>query len=182
MKPQDDNEQIIPVEPEAIPQLIITNSESVDEETATAPAADSDEDVTETKSHDNDSEDVSLKEMIRKTAVEEEHPNSSQFTLRKILGGDILNAKQVKAQVGVILLITVFMLVYISNRYRCQSAQIEIAQLEQELQDIQKKSLSMSSELTELTRETNVLQKLKENKDTTLKALEQPPFYIEVEE
>ena len=122
----------------------------------------------------------SLQEVIRENATEEDQPNTSQLTLRKILGGDILNTKQVKSQVWLILLITVFIVIYVGNRYSCQKAQIEIAKLEQQLQDIQKKALSMSSELTELSRETNVLKQLKANNDTTLKALEQPPYYIKV--
>lgn len=123
----------------------------------------------------------SLKQVIRETATEDEHPDSRQFTLRQILGGDILNTRQVRSQVKLILLITVFLIIYVSNRYSCQKALIQVARLEQQLQSVQKKTLSMSSELTEMTRETNVLSILKANNDTTLKAIEQPPYQIKVE-
>lgn len=184
MKPSDDNNIGTPAREES-PQLVITNTDSTADESLSQVVdaeKDSYEVVTADTTGDGDTSERSLKEVIREVAVEEDHPNASQFTLRKILGGDILNARQVKAQVKLILLITFFLLIYISNRYSCQNAQIQIAKLEQQLQDIQKKSLSMSSELTELSRETNVLQQLKANNDTTLKSLEKPPYYISVKE
>lgn len=48
---------------------------------------------------------ASLKEVIAKQAIEEEASGSSSFTLRKILGGDILTAQIIRRQIWLVILI-----------------------------------------------------------------------------
>ena len=122
----------------------------------------------------------SLQEAIKEQAREDEAAQSTTFTLRKILGGDFLTAEMLRRQIGVILLIVVFVIIYISNRYSCQQKMLEIDKLNIELQDAKYKSLSSASELTERCRESNVLDMLKTNKDSLLKIPAQPPYIIEV--
>ena len=71
----------------------------------------------------------SLKEVIEETAREDEQPLSSQLTLRKILGGDILNNRSIRQQIWLILLIVFFTIIYVANRYSCQKILIEIDRL-----------------------------------------------------
>lgn len=123
-----------------------------------------------------------LKEAIREQAIEGEQPHSSNFTLRKILGGDFLTASMLKNQAWVIALIVVFTIVNVSNRYSCQKDMIEIDALNDKLQDAKYKALASSSELTELCRESNVLNMLKNNKDSVLHIADQPPYIIKVPE
>lgn len=125
-------------------------------------------------------EELSLKAVIEKTATEEEAPQSSRLSLRKILGGDILSAAIIRRQVWLMLLIAVFMVIYVANRYSCQQDIIEIDRLRQQLTDAKYKALSSQSELTELSRESNVLEMLKNNNDSTLKIASQPPYFIEI--
>ena len=70
-----------------------------------------------------------LKEAIKEQAIEEEKPQSSNFTLRKILGGDFLSSEMLKKQIWVIILIAMFTLVYVSNRYSCQKDLLRINEL-----------------------------------------------------
>ncbi len=121
-----------------------------------------------------------LKEVILEQATEEEAPLSKNFTLKKILGGDILTTSTIRKQIWVVLLITFFIIIYISNRYSVQQHLIEIDQLQKELQDARYKALSTSSQLTEKSRESNVLEMLKNNKDSVLKIANQPPYIITV--
>lgn len=51
---------------------------------------------------------ASLKEVIAKQAIEEEASGSSSFTLRKILGGDILTAQIIRRQIWLVILIVFF--------------------------------------------------------------------------
>ena len=125
-------------------------------------------------------EELTLKEVIEETATEDEAPQSIMFSLRKILGGDILSAAIIRRQVWLILLIVFFMIIYVSNRYSCQQDIIEIDKLHQQLTDAKYKALSSESELTELSRESNVLEMLKDNKDSVLKIASQPPYFIEI--
>ncbi|MBQ6205291.1 MAG: hypothetical protein IJK46_14540 [Prevotella sp.] len=122
----------------------------------------------------------SLQEAIKEQAREDEAAQSSTFTLRKILGGDFLTAEMLRRQIGVILLIVLFVIIYISNRYSCQQKLLEIDKLNVELQDAKYRSLSSASELTERCRESNVLEMLRNNKDSVLKIPTLPPYIIEV--
>lgn len=125
---------------------------------------------------------ASLKEVIAKQAIEEEVSGSASFTLRKILGGDILTAQIIRKQIWLFMLIVVFIIIYISNRYSIQKDLIELDQLQKELQDTKYKALSTSSQITEKSRESNVLDMLKNNKDSVLHIATQPPYIINVPE
>lgn len=141
----------------------------------------------EAKSNNDNSRDIgdegpSLKEVIKQNAIEEESPLSKNFTLNKILGGDILTSSTIRRQIWVFLLIAFFTLIYISNRYSCQQDLIEIDKLQERLQDAKFKALSSSSQMTERSRESNVLELLRNNSDSTLKTPNQPPYIITVPE
>lgn len=115
-------------------------------------------------------------------STEDEAPLSTTFTLRKILGGDILTAQFVRRQIWLILVIVLFLFVYISNRYSVQKDLIEIDRLQNELQNAKYKALSATSLLTEKSRESHILEILKTNKDSILKQSSKPPFIINVPE
>ena len=48
--------------------------------------------------------------------------------------------------------------------------------------DVKYKALSTSSRLTEVSRQSHVIDRLKENRDSTLHIADQPPFIIQVPE
>lgn len=127
-------------------------------------------------------EPLTLSEVIKEQATEDEAPQSRYFSLRKILGGDILNTTLVRRQVWLFLLIALFVVIYIANRYSCQQDIIEIDKLQKELQDAKYKALSSNSKLTEKSRESNVIELLRQTNDSTLKLPTQPPYIITVPE
>ncbi len=122
----------------------------------------------------------SLSEVIARQANEEEPSHSSGFSLRKILGGDFLTASFLKRQIWLLFIFAVFVVIYISNRYSVQKDLIEIDRLQKELQDAKYRALSTNAQLTEKSRESNVLERLKNNKDSVLKVSSQPPYIINV--
>ncbi len=130
----------------------------------------------------DDNELPSLKEVIQEQAIEDEAPMSRNLSLRKILGGDILNTTIIRRQIWLFVLIAFFLVIYIANRYGCQQDIIEIDHLQTRLQDAKYKALSSTSQLTEKSRESNVLNMLKNNKDSALKMPNQPPYIITVPE
>lgn len=136
----------------------------------------------ETPQQEPQQQEASLKEVIAKQAIEEEASGSSSFTLRKILGGDILTAQIMRRQIWLVILIVFFVIIYISNRYNIQNDIIELDKLQKELQDTKYKALSTSSQITEKSRESNVLDMLKNNKDSVLHIATQPPYIINVPE
>ena len=99
-----------------------------------------------------------LKEVIDETAREDEQPSSSSFTLRKILGGDILNTATIRKQIW------------------------QIDRLTENLNNLKFKTLSTSSMLTEKSRESHVMEMLRVNNDSTIHTADQPPYIIMVEE
>ena len=107
---------------------------------------------------------------------------SSNLSLKKIIGGDILTAGLIRSQIWLIVLIVVFTIFYIANRYGSQNEQIEISNLQEELNNVKFKSLTSSSVLTERCRESRVLDNLKNDKDSVLHISDQPPYIIEVPE
>lgn len=138
--------------------------------TATAP---------ETADNDVDSA-PSLRTIIRQQAIEDELPLTKNVTLGKILGGEMLNTQFLRQQIRVIVLITLFIIVYISNRYKCQQNLIKIDNLQSELEDAKYRALSSSSDLTQQTRESKVLERLHNDKDSTLHIPTQPPYIITI--
>lgn len=136
---------------------------------------------------DNDTDDKreegkSLADVIRERANEVERRPLGSLTLKSIVGGDILATTAVRKQIGVIMLIVLFMLVYISDRYSCQQSLIQIDKLNEELNDAKAKALSSSSKLTEKSRESRVLEMLQAYKDSTLHISTQPPYIINIPE
>ncbi len=123
-----------------------------------------------------------LQEAIREQATEDEAPLSASVTLRKILGGDFLTAEVLRRQIGVIILIAFMTMIYVSNRYSCQQDMLEIDKLKEELKDAKYKALAVSSDLTEMCRESNVLKMLRNGADSVLQIPSQPPYIINIPE
>lgn len=154
-------------------ELIITNAEEQQPEavdTQATPAAEA-EPAKEVKD---------FKKVLDEQIHEEDAAPNQGLTVIKILGGDFFAAQILRRQIGVILLLVFFSLIYISNRYSCQKSMLEIDKLKQELQDAKYKALSTSSQLTEMSRQSNVLDMLKNCKDSTLKISDQPPYKINI--
>ena len=121
-----------------------------------------------------------FRQLLRGEIADDDEPLSGDITLNKIFGGDILSTNYLQRQIWVILLIAAFIVVYISNRYSCQRSQAEIATLTLTLQEEKYKALSINSQLTEMTRESHVLEYLRESKDSVLHIATQPPYIINV--
>lgn len=142
------------------------------EETKTATAPETEDDDTDGA--------PSLRTIIRQQAIEDELPLTKNVTLGKILGGEMLNTRFLRQQIWVIVLVALFIIVYISNRYKCQKNLIKISNLQCELEDAKYRALSSSSDLTQQTRESKVLERLHNDKDSTLHIPTQPPYIITV--
>ena len=149
------------------------------QEAAPEPEADTTEETDDDDAAEKAERDA-LKEAIAQQAREDEQPSSATFTLRKILGGDILTAHLMRSQIWLVVLIVFFMVAYISNRYSVQKDLLEIDRLNKELKDAKYKALSSSSQLTEKCRESHVLEVIRHSKDSILKMPSQPPYIITV--
>lgn len=171
-------------------ELIITNN--IDDNTiqVVAAAENDNNDAGEggkkaTKKDITDNEKVAktdFRTLVRENITEEDEPLSPRLTLMKALGVDFISAQLLRRNIWLILLIAVFAVIYISNRYSCQNSMVEIDKLTKELKDAKFKALSTSSELTEKSRESTVLRQLKECGDSTINIPDVPPYLINVPE
>lgn len=121
-------------------------------------------------------------QMIKEKAKEEDPKLTPTLTLRTILGGDFLTADMVRRQIWLFVVMVVFCIAYVAIRYQCQQDMLTIDKLESELLDAKYKALSSSSTLTEKSRESHVLEALKQNRDSLLHISDQPPYIVNVPE
>lgn len=119
---------------------------------------------------------------INDNTTEEDVRHSSKMTLREVLDGSMLSTQWIRSQIWLMVLIVVSTFVYVAFRYQCQQDLITINRLESQLKDARYKALSTSSELTERCRESRILEMLRQQHDSLLKASERPPYIIYIEE
>ncbi len=125
--------------------------------------------------------DASLWQQMKAQASEDDAvPSRRNLSLRKIIGGEILTTEVVRRQIWLILLITLFLVVFIAQGYSYKKYLVEIDNLNTQLRDAKYKALSAESDLTEYTRESKIIELLKANHDSLLKRSTQPPFVIPV--
>ena len=124
----------------------------------------------------------SLRTFIRKGANEEEQPGTKDLSLKDLIWGEFLVSKFIREQMMLLVIICAFIVVYISNRFQCQQNTIKISRLTEQLKDAKYRALASSSELTEMTRKSRVLLKLRENNDSTLQMSKQPPYIINTDD
>lgn len=118
---------------------------------------------------------------IKEFTEEDEIKSSSSTSLSNILGGEFLTAKLVRDQLPLIVLIALFFVVYISNRYTNQAELIEIDNLKKELDDARFNALTRSSELTARSRQSYVEDYLKNGKDSLLQISSNSPYVISLQ-
>ena len=103
---------------------------------------------------------------------------SLYISFKSIMGGDILKSRFFQRQVMFILFVVVLMLIYTGNRYSSQQDIIVIDSLKVQLQKERYNVLTQSSELLNLTRQSNIEKALRENGDSALANPITPPYEI----
>jgi hypothetical protein len=98
-------------------------------------------------------------------------------SLNSILGGDILAADFIRRQTKLMVLIMMFVIFYIHNRYAAQQQMIEIDRLKQELTDIKYDALIRNSELMEKSRQSRIEEYISK-KEMELQTATNPPYLI----
>lgn len=123
-----------------------------------------------------------IRQAIEEQAREDENPHSTNYTLRQIIGGEMLQTGVMRKNVGLMAVVGLFLFVSVTNRYSVQEKLKEINRLEAKLKDAKYRALSTGSKYTEKTRLSFVLQALRNSKDSILKIPDQPPYKIQVPE
>ena len=137
------------------------------------------ENAQETAEHDPTAK--TLEDIMHQEAHESETQPPSNFSLSRTLGGAIL-AHVIQSQIKLVLLITFFLIIYLTLRYQCQQKMVEIDRMEQQLTAIRYKATVVTSFLTEKSRESNIMDMLEQKGDSTLQIPKDPPYKINVPE
>lgn len=101
---------------------------------------------------------------------------SPHITWRSILGGEVL-VHLMRKQANLIILIMILVILYIDNRYSSQQEMIEIDRLKKELIDTKYDALTISSELTEKSRQSRIEEYISAE-GTPLETASTPPYLI----
>jgi hypothetical protein len=84
----------------------------------------------------------------------EERENS--FSLRDLIDGNVLTRKAVIKQSRFILLLVLIAFISIANRNHAEKTVIRLNQLEQDVKELRSKSITISSELVKISRQSEV--------------------------
>lgn len=115
---------------------------------------------------------------VEKKHKEEDAATGKRISLKSIFLGDFLINDFLRQQAGLLALITLFTVIYISNRYSYQQEMIEIDYLRKQLTDIKYDALTRSSELTERTRQSRI-EEYVSVENSELQTSTAPPYIIE---
>jgi len=123
----------------------------------------------------------SSKSKIYNALVNEEDDDSQKKDIEHLK--DVLQALSIdglwfKKQLGVLALILLGIIIYISNRYQAQTEMIEEDKLHEELQDWKYRSMTRNSELTLRCRQSQLEEQLKAMGDSTLCLSNEPVYEI----
>ena len=108
----------------------------------------------------------------------EDFSDIKSSSLRDFLNGDILTKKFFQKQYGLVIMIAFLAFLYIDNRYYCETQQAKEIELKKKILDAKYESLTISAELMEISRQSNVMKAVNDNglgliENTT------PPIVIE---
>lgn len=101
----------------------------------------------------------------------------SRFSFLYILGGGILKEDFIVKHTRMIVLIVILVFFFIGNRYTCMQKLREIDRLQQQLRDVRFEALSISSELTGNSRQSQI-ELLIEEQGIELETAKNPPYEL----
>ena len=119
-----------------------------------------------------------FKKIVSDIKESEDFSDIKSSSLRDVMNGNILTKKFIQKQYLLLIMIVVLGFMYIDNRYYCETQMTKENQLQKQLKDIKYESLTISAELMEISRRSNVLKMINDNGLNLIEATE-PPIKIE---
>lgn len=111
----------------------------------------------------------------------EDFSDIKSSTARDILNGNILTKRFLQKQYGLLIMIAVMLFMYVDNRYYSETQLAKEIELKKKIQDVKYESLTISAELMEISRQSNVLRMINE-RGIPLVETSTPPIVIEENE
>jgi len=101
----------------------------------------------------------------------------NRFSLMYILGGGILKEDYILKHTKMIVLVVVLSFFFIGNRYSCILKIRDINRLQRDLEDVKLKALTISTELTGKSRQSQI-EALVKKQDIDLEGATSPPYEL----
>ena len=112
-----------------------------------------------------------------KETKQKEKEEGESFFFFVHIGGGILKEDFIVRHTKMIVLVVVLIFIFIGNRYVCMQRLREIDRLQQQLRDVRFEALSISSELTGNSRQSQI-ELLIEEQGIELEAAKNPPYEL----
>ena len=118
------------------------------------------------------------KKIVEAIRGSEDFSDIKSSNVRDILNGDILTKKFLSKQYGLLIMMAALTFLYVDNRYYCETQLAKEINLKKKIQDAKYESLTISADLMQISRQSNVMKKVNES---GLKLIESttPPIVIE---
>jgi len=108
----------------------------------------------------------------------EDFSDIKSSTLRDVLNGNILTKKFFQKQYGLLIMIAVLTFLYVDNRYYCETQLAKEIEMEKKIQDAKYESLTISAELMQISRQSNVFKMVNDSGLNLIETIS-PPIVIE---
>ena len=119
-----------------------------------------------------------FKKISEKVKESEDFSDIKSSNVRDFISGNILTKKFIQKQYGLLIMIAVLGFVYIDNRYYVETQMNKENRLRRELRDVKYESLTISAELMQISRRSNVLRMIRERGLDLVESTE-PPILID---
>ena len=113
--------------------------------------------------------------------TKQEIRESSKFSFKELLGGNVLSREVVTRQIPFLLFLTTAILLYIFNQYRGENVMRKIMTLERRVREMRAESVSTGFDLQEMSKQSEVTQMVTDQ-GLPLQEAKTPPFKIVMDE
>jgi hypothetical protein len=108
----------------------------------------------------------------------EDFSDIKSSSVRDVLNGNILTKKFFQKQYLLLIMIAGLTIFYVDNRYYCETQMAKEIELEKKIKDIKYESLTISSELMQISRQSSVLKAVNDSGLNLIETIS-PPILIE---
>lgn len=118
------------------------------------------------------------KKIVEAIRGSEDFSDIKSSNVRDILNGDILTKKFLSKQYGLLIMMAALTFWYVDNRYYCETQLAKEINLKKKIQDAKYESLTISADLMQISRQSNVMKKVNESGSKLIDSTT-PPIVIE---
>ena len=113
--------------------------------------------------------------------TKQEIKESSKFSFKDLLGGNVLSKEVVTRQIPFLLFVTVAIILYIFNQYQGENVMRQIMALEKSVKELRAESVSTAFDLQEISKQSEVT-RMVIDQGLTLQEAKTPPYKIVIDE